>query len=698
MSYGQQIFPSDRVLVPVYRYAENQPPFLPQVPIPHQDFGPMMHAIASMVANQAGEKSMSNPGRTYHYNVLSQNGFNNQDFAAIVSMVVDYIFLAVAEKRLFRSFGEALPGAVDYILRINCAAIVVNIPALMQVLPNDIQYDTQQSAQQMQGTITEIMQMRQRMQSQVPYGGHAVYADPRMAGGYPAAAPVGGGFPNAQPHHAPHGAGSYAPSRGHPALGAAAVSHSNANVVGSALFGGVGAAANEDARKANAVSGKHSYLTQQRNARAQAQQANQQPLQDPRYQPTQAPAAKWKPTSLQPYVTLATALEEYYLDNVADNGKVFTALLIRPTPLKPGENPMDRKAHVIGSAANTAFSKVVPVGHASRNAAFTTSLKEIGDAAKVLGAQPEDNPEMIATITRYYGQQDVARAPNLDSAIFTTRYLHKKELGQQTAATAFRYDIPIGHFFVSLGNFYERLSQLRSSRDFVSVANRLKVILDNVAEDRELKDLVVKLDSYLTNELNEVLKTKLSFPDLRISSFIDDAKDLFGAINDVHGYASAQALTNFQGQFIDTFLYFAEPEIFQVTQVHDGLTTDLPALMDQATDPAVVTDVEPKSVEPVVHIIETLVSVTSIEMVSQELNMVMPPDGIPAMIDAGHPDLYAFAVATITAAEQIANSADRIQAGASYYFAHHYLVTADDVVFELHRGLLNDDSYLISRR
>ncbi len=75
---------------------------------------------------------------------------------------------------------------------------------------------------------------------------------------------------------------------------------------------------------------------------------------------------------------------------------------------------------------------------------------------------------------------------------------------------------------------------------------------------------------------------------------------------------------------------------------------------------------------------------TYVDVQAFELDINLVHDKPNLVMESTLPELYKFVRATVDSEIQ------------KIPFAAHYMVTADDCVFELHKGIIGKDSYLIS--
>lgn len=75
---------------PIYQWAENQPPFTPNVMVAPEIY-PMIPSLAAKIANTAGALATTTPVRMFCYNTLSANNWANEAYASVIKLVADLI-------------------------------------------------------------------------------------------------------------------------------------------------------------------------------------------------------------------------------------------------------------------------------------------------------------------------------------------------------------------------------------------------------------------------------------------------------------------------------------------------------------------------------------------------------------------------------------------------------------------------------
>jgi hypothetical protein len=134
--------PFDQLTSHVYVYNMNNPPVIPNVPVSHE-FIPYLPMIATLIANGAGGLASTSPVRTYCFNNLAQNNWNNQSMATVVKMVCDVTMVKFQRGEINNVDGQILEMIVDNVLLLYASALAMNNGQLFGFLSPDMQQAVQ---------------------------------------------------------------------------------------------------------------------------------------------------------------------------------------------------------------------------------------------------------------------------------------------------------------------------------------------------------------------------------------------------------------------------------------------------------------------------------------------------------------------------------------------------------------------------
>lgn len=133
--------PYDRVLVQPFQYTPENFEHVPEI---EGHSKPMVHVAAVMVANVAGINALSNPARTYCFNVLSQNAWSNADFDTIVGMVCN---LSAKKTKLgaYVAQESALHSSADEVLMLYTCSLVMSHEGVRGACPPSVKHTAAQN-------------------------------------------------------------------------------------------------------------------------------------------------------------------------------------------------------------------------------------------------------------------------------------------------------------------------------------------------------------------------------------------------------------------------------------------------------------------------------------------------------------------------------------------------------------------------
>ncbi len=110
----------------------NTPPFVPNLPVDQQlaQYVPLISAAAAIEVQQ---KAQANPLRTFMFNEIAANGFQNDVFATLILTIVEYVQLLLM-KRQAQNIEMAIQMAVPQIVELVCSMNMRKYPDLEQFL------------------------------------------------------------------------------------------------------------------------------------------------------------------------------------------------------------------------------------------------------------------------------------------------------------------------------------------------------------------------------------------------------------------------------------------------------------------------------------------------------------------------------------------------------------------------------------
>jgi hypothetical protein len=693
MTPQQSGLPFDPInpMVQMYTY-ENNPPYVPRNHKLPQDVAVFLPEASAAVATAGTIRARESPPRMFLFNQLSANGYCNADFESVVVSVVELMCLRKIENTV-NDIRAALPEAVDTVMQAKCVTNMFNHQELMnitaQFLGNKFSIESFYAfMNDFNNTAARVEQMKQRMFQ--PQMSQQNYPMNQM--------PQGGGYNQYNQNNQFSNPQNNQYSRFQAPQTQFPQQNFNRPQTGSgSLFTGSQPIQRDEQQHAHQhvdIAGKYSHLVrnnQQQNTPQQTntfspapavQQTNQQmfqPAPQAEVSPV-VPADKstpelseidytkdttWAPSERQRHPPViarrkAKPMLSYTIDPVTRKVQRVIVVVRKEIP----EMEMDRGKHTL---IDTALENNVPVGFKTREEAIDNTLKTLEDKKEVINGDDTIKEDGVWHARSY-----------IDEAIFDTK-LKQKQHDNGDICTGYRSYSIVGIPFLGDKSRKGLIDKLSKKTKISEVASVMKMILNSSQEEANLKEFVVSLDAVLTKKLIASLRGKLSLG-ITMDNFTEDAVGLFQWLEDNYGLSYAEAYGRYQETFIKSFIKSPEPD----------MESDLiRALIPEGDIPE---DLVPKPINNVgVTLLENLVSVTSIRASSNELNLLLYNNpqfpGIGSLIERHQlPALFDFTDRLFNEDRSLNND-----------IAHHLLVTLDDKIYELHKGIVSvSDNYLIS--
>lgn len=158
---GQQL-----LFVPVDQLAHN---FVQQLPnlIGLQmspNMAPYGQQLVSAAIQNIQDKATSNPARTFFFNVMAANGFDNQMFRAFVQELSQYTeLMCIASNRQPQ---QSIPECVDAFVTFRVGFMSLQNPNVQQRMPQQSLMAMQQAVQEFQASLQNVQQRMRQAQSQ----------------------------------------------------------------------------------------------------------------------------------------------------------------------------------------------------------------------------------------------------------------------------------------------------------------------------------------------------------------------------------------------------------------------------------------------------------------------------------------------------------------------------------------------------
>ncbi len=675
MSYptGNLPFRYDAPMFHMAHWNENAPVFVPGIQtVP--EISNLLPSIATAVANEVMKRANASPGRMFTFNQLANNNWNNQDFYAVVKFACDLLALNIRKSTL-RYPEQGLMDAAATAVFMKTSLNLQEFPGLQTVSKPETVNAARQNVMALNNLNNEIAQMYQNhqvqhypqaphQQPQQGWGGQPNGWNQQPPPGYdpryqqvPYGAPVYGAPPQPQPGMGMGMGMSY----GGPSFGPPPVAPNF--VTGNTTAGSRWASKNE-----------HYSENAQRHFRRVEPTVDPEPTSRWRsgrknYQPDQTEpvveeeevkaitAADWRPSNLQPYQTLTPSYGQKVFKIFNHGGKEIVVENITVE-----ESEMDRSRHSINLLNNTYTLKEGP-----RSELLGEGVERLKAFTDLPVVDSIDDDETIPDISTVLHPTIFAKT-SLENAIVEGR-IYKLEHSEDEKEFVFRCFATVTNPSVLGFDFRDNLHHLMSMGTMVEVADMMsQFIVESVKNQTVLTPaarFIIKLNDILTKKVNDFIKEKLSLPTVSIDSFIEDIGDLRKYVEDKVGTPYAKAVDRFEKSIF--------PYIF----------TNIPV----ETEALMLEDIcfNEQSVGKVTLFPESY-SLTYVEMLDAELDIHLQQNQTMLIKEGLYPWLFKLAESLFeTEMDDCINT--------------HLLITADDRVYSLHRGLIGNDptTFLISK-
>lgn len=391
---------------------------------------------------------------------------------------------------------------------------------------------------------------------------------------------------------------------------------------------------------------------------------------------------KWVPSNEQHYVDLyRPRTQEYEVkvvqlpeSTISVNGKEtkeYTRFIIQDK-----EKPVDRALHITSNTAliNQALMAEVPAHYASRGEAVTETMKAI---AVNLTTKPENRDGDIIQFLKDNLKKSNYSCPSVFSvreAIAQTWLYHKAEAGEDFTATAFMQEFSLITNFVTVGKYVDEVKRIMTMATPLLVADEILKVSGAKDTPRELRAILSRIDRLITAAVNDLLLNKLSL-DVSIESFTADFDDLVPFMSKTYAEIYYESFSAGMIKILRGSM--------KVVENHDVVTISVTS--DDSEEEGV-----PSRICTNAFGFKNSLTVTTLDVLAAELefgfyrqdNFDMPA----RIMESNHAVIFWYVKSLFDTDHPYISKGGR-----------HLLVTADDQVFEVHRGLIGQDNYLISK-
>lgn len=502
--------PADYPVLSFSQYDSHNPPVIPQIRT-SPETQHVVAMVASAVANEATNKANMHAGRTFFYNLISNNYWNNPFYQEIVQLISDMVTVNL-RKGFIRSPEQGIQDAAVQGIGAYVSSLFYAHPELKSMVSPQVLDAALQNIPFFNNLKQEISSMSfhnpgfnmpMNGYPGQPMGGPA----PMMNHGYPNQ----GQFPGHQQMHPQQFHGGY-PNQGYPSPPVGF--HGNTNYPPQERQGG--AFANPG------------------NSRFQEAPANSMPAD--RFGGRAIPQPQ--PQAVQ-----------HFQQPIAEAAPVVKreqkALLIE----KGSE--MERSQHQI-----TFFGESYAPNMQARSKQFASSVSDLVQTVAV----EDDNTNLCLDI-------NVTLDLSIERAILTGQMKQFEHQRENSSINVFRCFTIVTQPMLCTEDVNGYLESLRESSSFPmlvvklkSLAMSLSIRKDSVKETDSVISFLKRFDNLLTKIVNDFLRNNLQLK-TRIESFTDDVSSLGDYLQSKFGANYNQAFMQFESEVIETILESIEPDI-----------------------------------------------------------------------------------------------------------------------------------------
>lgn len=636
MQYNQNIR-CDMPMSQPAAFNQGQPPFMPQLDQVPQNFQQYIPYIASELATQVSNNVVQNPhaGRMYLFNLLSAGNYANADYVAACQLATD-IYMLNTLKRVYTDAASGVRDAVSKTLGILGSMNIAAFPVLQGRLDAAIVNEARNTVGMLGALNQEIQQMRYQSAQQPAQMMTSVGSFGGVVG-----TPLGNTLNASGP------------------LGGAINNAFSSGGTSGQPIGSTPVAVGQADR--NAYLRNNAVQTQQTNNVA----INNQPRAAAPVAPPPPPVPKaWLPSQIQAYPPTYVV------------GKQTATLIASYDPITSQpcaifevkeETEMDREKHQLTAAVQAFITSPVEQGQTreqSAQAAIEKVTKKMSEMINDVAKEP------ISKIVHNISDT-VIHATSISNAIFDARYRLAAQNNGNTVCTSMLTPVLLTTPFVTNSDHRALIKGIAECVKFKDVSTYLTShAKSNAYNDAGVREFFMNIDAWLTNEFNNVISKRLCLDAYSIDSFVDDADDFIPFIRNKRGDIYADALLRVEENLIKSWVAVLDEAD------HDIISKSV----------APVIDVNDDSVPRHLTIIPNYNTVTVVGVHSRELKIGIPTKGSAVIDSTNFPFLQRFVSALYSKVRDV-----------NVKFNHHYLVTSDDVVYEVTEGLVGYGAYLIAR-
>ena len=676
----------------------SNPPCVPS--FQHPGFmSDLIPVISAAVALDLQNNAPNSPPRTFAYNLVSRNGYQNEIFAGLVMGVVDWVLLGLASNK-FQNPEQAAQALIPKMIEMYVANQVVQYAELQQGVPPQMQSHITNLCALANDVQNEIAAFKnsnvyqQMMQGGVVGGGN-VWGNSNQ-GGWGNQGNQGGGWGGArqwgnqgqqqgrswgnsqgggswgqQRPPARQFAGSLNQSGGTSGLFAGGVQYGEPTETGSFNTSRFDKKPGDNqGPPAVSTGGKTSWVPPEqrgqqevkptvRETSTSSQVEDVEVKQPGTNEPEHVDTTKlvWKATVKQPYLLAYNPRTHLSYLQKQQDGTVIQLVKERT------DSSMDREKHRLPTAFGAVPKHIDTAKSVEALKRVQTGVKEltttVGDGEA--GEEPPKKP-LVQVVEEAWVLE-----PNLDLA-WLQGTLKCMAVTKDTKGVpdVYRIRAQVAEPFVSLRDESGALQSFAQAKSYTELQEMMKSV-----ESAMNGALFAAINRKLTDMINRVLSQSLSIGDIRIHNFVEDIHELAGVIEKWYGETFSNAFLGNQVKNIrGAFAEFSHPD-------------DEAALTDLLLSERDYSQEQP----PKLTYLTSNYTLTYLNVAAVELELELDPkDKIASLITSDMPELY-----------ELAESIFAATSGTEDNFFRHFIRTSDDHVLEITEGLIGADTYLVRK-
>lgn len=653
------------------QFQQDSPPILPNIPGINPKIAYILKNVVAEVLNEIGRKCQANTLRTFHFNQIYNNNFNNNDFFQLIASTMDMIELMLVQNQA-QYPEQAMQAVVPQSVLFSCVLNLQNPNFRQQLASNCDQrviYEAEQLFQQigiMQNAIMAYKQSITNTMQSPAFINHSPVQYQNQGWQNPVAQQV----QQNQYNNPPQNTGRF-PSAAMPVNN----QHLQNNSATQKTYVQRPFQPPAPPAQQQYQSNAFSYQEKAKAVEVSIYQNNQhqQPVQIIQVKDNDDgfdEVTRWIPSEEFPYPPAVNKNEKLrsrttMRTKVLDDGTLaeypFTEMIVQPR----SKEDMDRDQHSIVTSAQMAVTSFIPAAFSTRaeavdNALSNTIIKKSKESSKLT--------------------DEVIEKDSWTSEMFIEESIFENKAAQVAESTedscvSYRSKHIIAKPFISKRDNSDILKHLSNAKTISDLCKKMQGLLTGKT-NKQIVQFVNELDKYLTVEFVKYLGAKFGIYVKRLDSFMDDCQDIYDFILNESTEAHLSGFKEQEIIFINTYLSAMVGE-------------ELKAQLKKECE---IID-ENGKVAVFVTFVESFYSITTIDIHSTELGVEFykatedEGKGRSSLIrQSSNPALFKFAKDLIAASIED-----------DFLFAHHLLITNDNVVFEISKGVVGfQENYLIN--